>query len=445
MAVLHAKDYSYRQIGDLFHCDHKTVKAHIYQTEAFLKGDTTPLPVTDPDVYIRGGLAEHFILYTLMQDQSCHVRAIEKKMTQFPFAVARSTISRIIALLKLDYCDTIKRPLMTERHIHNRQFFATGLESDLRYMLPWFFTDECSIDLNPFRDGAYRIPGMQTQQIFQEYGKHPTRIMVWGGIAHGYKSPLIRIEGTLNAEGYRALLEQHGVIEDLDRMYGRGGWVFQDDGAPPHRAKATKEYLDQRCRNVAKGELAWPAQSPDLNPDENMWSLVKYGIDRENCPSPEELFARAQAVWNNIPQDVVDRIVDSFQDRLRAVQALHGESLNGHRDVLRAVRNGVTPEQIAAERDAENAQIQRFLHMSGEFFERCNVFNNPRREYSDHWLNQRQMESFRIVSHCLPSAIKTRTGITNRYPERVREAEPVRSRISFGTLMEANGLQRQLL
>jgi hypothetical protein len=83
--------------------------------------------------------------------------------------------------------------------------------------------------------------------------------------------------------------------------------------------------------------------------------------------------------------------------------------------------------------------------MSGEFFARCNMVNHPGRDYSDHWLNQPQIESFRIVSHRLPSAIKTRTGIANKYPERVQEAERERSRTSFGSRMEANGVERPLL
>jgi hypothetical protein len=57
--------------------------------------------------------------------------------------------------------------------------------------------------------------------------------------------------------------------------------------------------------------------------------------------------------WSN----VVDRIGDSFTLRLQAVLALHGESLNGHRDVLRALGSGFeTPDQIADDRKSHALQ-----------------------------------------------------------------------------------------
>jgi hypothetical protein len=44
--------------------------------------------------------------------------------------------------------------------------------------------------------------------------------------------------------------------------------------------------------------------------------------------------------WEAIPMDVVNRNIDSFPVRLLAVEALQGECLNGHRDVLKAYKLG---------------------------------------------------------------------------------------------------------
>lgn len=67
MTVLHANESRYRQTGELFPCDHKSVKARISPKEAFLSGDpdsTTAGNSVPVDVHIPDGLREHNVLST---------------------------------------------------------------------------------------------------------------------------------------------------------------------------------------------------------------------------------------------------------------------------------------------------------------------------------------------------------------------------------------------
>jgi hypothetical protein len=288
---------SYRSLGRTFQCDGTTAKHRLGAFEEFMRTGAIPKPVKPKPTGLSEDLAKHFIVYQLIEDPTRSVREISRTMKRcnFVFAVGKSCISRYIARMGITNDATIKRPRLTERHLEAREQFAHGIELDIRYHLPWFFTDESSLDLNPYRRTAYRIPGITTLEgMFQDYTKHPLRIMVWGGIARNYKSPLILVEGFINAEKYIQMLDENQVIEHLDGIHGRGGWVFQDDGASPHRARVTKAWLNERCRNVTGGELAWPANSPDLNPIEQMWAIVKQGIDPEGVSTREELFTRAQ-------------------------------------------------------------------------------------------------------------------------------------------------------
>jgi hypothetical protein len=65
-------------------------------------------------------------------------------------------------------------------------------------------------------------------------------------------------------------------------------WLLQEDGDPSHGIKKrglAQEYKEARgIRN-----LAHPAQSPDLNPIECIWAILKQRIKRYHFKSEEEM------------------------------------------------------------------------------------------------------------------------------------------------------------
>ncbi len=61
------------------------------------------------------------------------------------------------------------------------------------------------------------------------------------------------------------------MLPSADQLFKDAHFIFQQDLAPAHTAKSTKSWLN----NHGVGVLDWPANSPDLNPTENIWSIVK--------------------------------------------------------------------------------------------------------------------------------------------------------------------------
>ncbi len=71
-------------------------------------------------------------------------------------------------------------------------------------------------------------------------------------------------EVQVNTAVYQEVLE-HFMLPAADQLYGDLDFIFQQDLAPAHSAKATSTWFKDHGIPV----LNWPANSPDLNPIEN--------------------------------------------------------------------------------------------------------------------------------------------------------------------------------
>ena len=88
--------------------------------------------------------------------------------------------------------------------------------------------------------------------------------MVWGGISHGLKSPLIVITGNLTDVRYRDEILRPVAVPFIQQHH----LIFQQDNARPHAARVCQDFLANHNINP----LDWPPYSPDLSPIEHLWT-----------------------------------------------------------------------------------------------------------------------------------------------------------------------------
>ena len=69
--------------------------------------------------------------------------------------------------------------------------------------------------------------------------------------------------------------------------------ILQEDNALKHRSKKAQNW---KVHNQIKN-LPWPSQSPDLNPMENVWAILKANVADHKVISVKELISAIKKEW----------------------------------------------------------------------------------------------------------------------------------------------------
>lgn len=161
-------------------------------------------------------------------------------------------------------------------------------------------------------------------------------IMVWACF-HGSNASKLQCfeKGSIDAKIYQKVLSEHlfDMIEDedgiLETQLQPSRLIFQQDNAPIHKAASTMRLFEAYNIRV----MAWPPNSPDLNPIENCWTLMKRNFHRRwsalrasgkrNIPR-SELCLLLKESWESIDALYLLSLVESMPRRVEAVLKAKG-------------------------------------------------------------------------------------------------------------------------
>ncbi len=95
------------------------------------------------------------------------------------------------------------------------------------------------------------------------------------------------------------------------------------DGAKSHTASATLQFLQSKRVTLLE---KWPPRSPDLNPIENLRSIMQSRVADQAPHDTKTLIVALNKVFKSLrsQQDMVDRFVFSFNKRCSKVHAANG-------------------------------------------------------------------------------------------------------------------------
>lgn len=212
-----------------------------------------------------------------------------------------------------------KKPFISEKNKKLRLEFAKKhIDKDMEFWKSVIFTDESKFNLfgNDCGGKVWRRKNeaMQAKNLMPTVKHGGGSVMVWGAMAASGVGSLVFIDGIMDKHYYKAILEQNlpHCVESLD-VGPR--WIFQQDNDPKHTAKIVKEWL----LYYAPRQLYAPPQSPDLNPIEHVWEILKRKVGKVHTSSKDSLKNALKQSWAEITPDVTNNLIQSMPRRLQAV------------------------------------------------------------------------------------------------------------------------------
>ncbi|KAG1034479.1 hypothetical protein G6F43_013053 [Rhizopus delemar] len=164
-----------------------------------------------------------------------------------------------------------------------------------------------------------KLKDFQVQHMVKHGGGS---LMLWGCLTWHGVGYLSNIKGSINSDFYIGILEDE-LMKTIDWYdLEKEDIIFQQDNASIHTAKEVSEWLDNNNITV----LRWPSHSPDLNPIENLWSILKQRLlQYEKQPDGMlELWSRVENVWESITQNECQKLIESMPKRIKAVYNAKG-------------------------------------------------------------------------------------------------------------------------
>lgn len=147
----------------------------------------------------------------------------------------------------------------------------------------------------------------------------------WAGISSTGKTKLVTYEGTLDAKSYQDVVEEALLPAAMEWFEDeKDGWELQQDKATCHTAKSTQSFLEAKGIAVLEG---WPTKGDDINVMENLWAILDEKLEQKKFTSRQGMKKAVTAIWNDIDEDLLNKLIASVPNRLRKIVKAQGGSI----------------------------------------------------------------------------------------------------------------------
>ena len=225
--------------------------------------------------------------------------------------ISSRTVRRRLNEKGLHYGNTTKKPLLKQVHVEKRLQWATeNVDRDWSNVI---FTDEATFR---FHSRINRIWKRRGEIKVVRTVKHSTKVNLYGCFSARGFGKLIIFKGNLNASKM-VKIYKNGLLPSARTMFGEdtSNWILQEDNDPKHKSRLATAWKEENGIQVMK----WPAQSPDCNPIENVWGLLKNKLSKKRYKSIQTFIKHIRKEWNELSREYAAKLVESCDKRCVAV------------------------------------------------------------------------------------------------------------------------------
>lgn len=225
-------------------------------------------------------------------DEGITSEQVEKQLTNENSNVNARTIRRRLNEAGFKYMKPLSKPLLTEHHQRKRLSWARLLIN-----FGWnqvIASDETVFRVNDVRRFYWQRPG---QRKVCRTVKYSMKINAWGCLSSDGFGRIICFKDNMTSTILCDKIYTNALIPSANKLFGQN---------EDHSIET----------------LPWPSLSPDMNPVENVWALLKIKVSDRRFTSKEELIRAIKEEWRDLLQELPSNLMSDTNRRIdRLIEA----------------------------------------------------------------------------------------------------------------------------